>query len=1087
MDVIGNAYEDSGADLTYVGQPRIAKGLCVLGALSQKTVGDIRGQFGQLIPSSKDDENMSLNYYIDNEERHSNSKETSPMGDQGGYGLIPNFACGAPLSTFVFGGISPDEIHPVLNLIQGPPSSTKCKTFTGDSIPFYSDQYINFSFIADYGNFQTDIADDSGQIDANAYYVNNNPIIPPRLDTGITFNGQTINLYQAASPLSTYNIWKMRYPSRYKTATFNIENYIQYEKNFGPVIDFATAAAVQQAYDGPTINQALFATGSKVQISTPKDFVFVERLFPISYDLMYSNRNTNPIAAYYSLIKCDDGTIDAPNPTKVNMNGGINCGFQMDFKCSGIDQNYSTANGSVTPSIVINWGDQDNQPANVINKFQLIISGQGTELRYFNPTKQIANIATNEGTPTPVDTRWIRVNLKNGHTLKEDSQNFSVFIHYAGPYMYIGFGSGAAVNWDYLGPVDDDSNDLSNKKLSLQISEDATVAIGVGYMNCVFQYGPMAFKNYNNQRITNITSITNKEYLNYIDFSFIAPDGKQSYLDPKNIQNNFYNLAYTTPNDAKNKDTNMSFAPDWRSPIKNQFNFIWRVPPTLITTGAAQYNEVNPLFYTSGTLQYNTTFEGPVFFEITNNITPEIQANPPYIPLNVDASNRVSGNATNGTEAFNPTALIRNYSWGDISRYLIGWEFTCGTEQNTNSSYLGMNGTATFKDMALDPMGRKILTLIDGNKTVISLGAGYSSDYPVVFGQGVIESISTVRSSTGTVTTMKFKDVGTYLFENSKFKDPYIFSGMKYRRVIQSVLEIIGFSNYFSQRPDTADPNWALAVNLRASVSQLRRSIVAGAMKADINSPPLQVIKQVLSVMIQKNATPIMFWDCIDQLFRMEWRQAPEFIETLYFAGYNNAQDSLLPNTQNTDEDIANGLNRDWQHGVLVSDWTINSEFQNLIYKMIIYSSDAVGKLISYQRYVPNAISDVIWNKLNNLENINIKDIPTGYIGHELIRFATDSQIIFEDKPALYRFGDSLFDTTVGKTYQTINFKIYVTRPLIHWGRFVVQTFVGDNAVQTDPFYYKEVNYSFNKESNQITAEVKGESTPPLKTILGDR
>ena len=1095
MDVFGVSADDTGLGNQYVGEPRIAKGLCVIGALRQKTTGSVQGQFAKLVPDSKDDADgpgMSLNYYIDNEERHSNSKETTSMGPEGGYGLFVNNACGAPMSTFVFGGIAPAGIeanHPVLNLIQGPPSTQKCVTFTGDSIPYYAAPYINFSDTALFGSVETDIVDDSGQVDVNAYYVNNNPLIPTRHDDGITFNGGAFDLYSAAKPLMTYNIWKMRYPARFQTSTFNIENYIEYVQDFGPIINTATASATAQAYDGPLINQMLFATGSKVSISTPKDFVFVERLYPISNDLLYTNFQTNPIMAYYSLIGCDDGTIDAPSPVGVTMTGGQNCGFQMHFECSGIDPSYSASKGSLAPSIIINWGDQNTQSATSINKFQLVVSSQGTELRYFNPTKQIYNVATNEGVPTPVDTRWIRLKLPNGRSLTQDSVSFSVYIHYAGPYMFIGFGdlgNQQSVQWYSLGPVDDDSQPKGGK-LDLSISDQATVAIGLGYMNAVFQYGPMTFKNYNNQNITNSQSIVNKEYLNHFDFTFTAPQGKQQYLDTKTIQNNFYNLAYTTRSAAANKDTNMSYAPDWRTPLKNQFGFVWRTPITLLPTGAAEADQVDPLYYIQGTLQYSTTFEGPVFYEITNNITPITQPNPPYVPLNVNASNRVVGNTTNGTDQNNLNALIRNFSWGDISTYLTEWEMTYSCEDTANSSYLSMNGTATFKDMTLDTLGRKILTAIGKNRMTISLGAGYTADYPVIFGQGVITSIKTRRNGKGSITTMKFEDIGTHLLKKSIFKDPYIFGGMKYRRVVQSILQILGFEQYYSQRPDTINVDWGNALNLRASVNGLQPSIIGGSVRVDSTTVPYNVMQTFLKVMIEKNAVPIFWWDCVDQLFRMEWRQAPEFVENLYFAGYNSGNTgALLPNTQNTPEDIANSINRDWQHGVLVDSWDMDTGYQNLIYKLTLWAKDSIGKLMSYQYFAPNAISDNVWNSLNNLKNVRMEDIPGGYIGYENIRFDKDDNAIFEDKNALYKFGDAIVDSIIGNPYDTIDFQVYVTRPLLHWGRFALLTFIGDGSAQTEPYFYKNVHYKFTKGQNIITADIKGEYTPPLKAIMGN-
>jgi len=1096
MDIFGASSDDTGLGNQYVGEPRIARGLCVIGGLNQKSTGGIRGTFAKLTPDAKDDssgQQMSLNYYIDNQNRHKNSKETTTMGPEGGYGLYVNNACGAPMSTFVFGGISPASMeanHPVLNLIQGPPSSQKC-TFSDGSIPYYDSPYINFSYQPQqYGSTEQDIVDDSGLVNFNAYYINNNPLIPTMHSNGITSNGAAFDLYSASKPLMTYNIWQINYPSRFRTSTFDIKNYIEYSQDFGPIINTATASATALAYDGPIINQFISERGAKVSVSTPKDFVTVERLYPISNDLLYSNFQTNPVLSYYSLVNCDDGTLDAPSAIPVSMTGAQNCGFQIHFECSGIDSSYSASTGSVAPSISINWGDQNVQSATSINQFQLIISSQGTELRYFNPTKQIYNVATNEGTPTPVDARWVKIKLPNGKSLLPNSVSFSVYVHYAGPYMFVGFGdlgNSSDVQWYSLGPVDNDAQQ-KGQKLNLMISDQATIVIGIGYMTALFQYGPMTFKNYNKQNITNATSIVNKEYLNYFDFTFTAPGDKQQYLDTKLIQKNFYSLAYTGLTNTTNaKDTNMSYAPDWRNATNNQFSFVWRTPITLLPTGASQVDQVDPLYYIQGTLQYNTTFEGPVFYEITNNITPSIQPLPPYIPLNINAGNRVIGSTTNGTDQYNPNSLINNFSWGDISTYLTRWNMSYACEDNANSSYLSMSGSATFKDMGLDILGRKILTALDGNRMTISLGAGYTTDYPVIFGQGVITKVSTERDGTGTITTISFEDIGTYLLRHCKFKDPYIFSGMKYCRIIQSILTILGFDKYYSQRPNSVNSAWSQAMTLRANASGLPTSIKGGSIRVDSNTVPYSVMKTFLQLIIEKGATPIFWWDCVDQLFRTEWRQAPEFLETLYFAGYNSGNNNaLLPNTQNTPDDIVNNLNRDWQHGVLVKSWKSDVQYQNYIYKLTIWAKDCIGKLMSYNYYAPNAISQDVWNKLNNLKNIQMQDIPTGYVGYEHITFDDGGNLpVFEDKNALYKYGDALRDSYTGKPYETINFEVYVTRPLLHWGRFSLQTFIGDGSPQTEPYFYKKVNYTYEKNKNIIIADIEGEYIQPLKAIGG--
>lgn len=1077
-DAFGNTEKTSGVGHQYIGEARSSSVLCQIGALNLKSTGHIAGKFSRLTPDISNESHPStLNFYLESTKRHEKSKELQQLEEPGaGFILHANASPGAPMSTFVYGGIAADEPHPVLNLIKGPPKTAPITTITNSSIEFYTEPYITYTRDAFYGDIETDLSNVDSSADINAYYVNNNPLIPTRKDENIT-------IYDDASTLHTYNIWKLKYPSRFTTDSFNIEDYISYMKNFGPIVE---SAGLEEAYDGPLITQQVYASGSKVSIASPKDFVFAERIYPISYDLLYKNRNSgSSVKAYYSLILTDDGNLAAAAPKEVNMNGGINCGFQMNLSCSGIDPNYLAKEGAVAPRIVINWGDYAGEAnADSISRFQLIISGQGTELRFYNPTLKNQRLGDNVGEATSVNSRWQKIQLPNGPQLSGESADIQIYIHYAGPYMLIGFdgGGNGTPKWYAFGPVEDDSNPFY--KLNPSISSEATVAIGVGYMTCVFQYGPMTFKNYNNQNITNVQALQNEEHLNYVDFAFTAPEDKLQYLDQDDIEENFYNLRYISRSDAKNQDTNMSYAPDWRTDPKTQLSFVWREGPAILPTSADDPQEVDVQYYTKGTLRFNTTFESPIFFEVTNNITPTIQPEPPYVPLNINDDRRVVGSRENGivNSDSGPDELIRNFKWGDLSGYLTEWSMSYSCEDSANSSYMGMKGRAVFENLALDDTGRKILSAMNNNFMTITLGAGYGEATPIVYGQGVIENVNTTRSSKGSTTVVQFTDIGTHLLAEKNFKDPYIFGGMKYRRIVQSILEILGLDKYYSQRPESASENWARALNLRAALSALQRTVAAGVLRADIRTIPLVVLKKVLSIMIEKDATPVMFWDAVDELYRLEWRQDSEFLETLYFAGYRRDDGySVLPNNQ---EDDDSELRLDWQHGVLTNNWANNTEFQNLIQKLLLYAKDVNGKLISYQHYPPNAISDSTWDTLNDLENISIDDIPSGYVGYERIRFSQDDAAIFEDRQALYRYGDAVSASIVGKPYNTIQFQIYVTRPLLHWGRFQLKSFIGNSSVHTEPYYYKSVEYKYEKARNIITADVTGEYTPPLKHIV---
>ena len=119
-------------------------------------------------------------------------------------------------------------------------------------------------------------------------------------------------------------------------------------------------------------------------------------------------------------------------------------------------------------------------------------------------------------------------------------------------------------------------------------------------------------------------------------------------------------------------------------------------------------------------------------------------------------------------------------------------------------------------------------------------------------------------------------------------------------------------------------------------------------------------------------------------------------------------------------------------------------------------------------------------NIINSL--INTASVPAGYIGfRKFIKDSYEQNELPSDQ--LVRFKHNQNVKIIRTPFHSISFSCYVTKPLKSYGTFVVKVFVDNSAINpvyniTDKYIYKSIDYSYNKNSNTITASVQGFAQP---------
>jgi hypothetical protein len=972
----------------------------------------------------------------------------------GGTSPIPNQYVGASLCTFAYGGIAPDDgktgndKHPMLNLIKGPKPTVSYDE--SDNAIFKYDP--TFASEANYG----------GTVGDGADYPDYTTVTPPSPSTKSPFVPSTANTRYGDAPiLSTYNIWKLNNTD---------ETKLTYQKNFGPKFP--------DGYQGPTIRQVINSDGScALEVAAQNVEADIQRIFPISRDLMYEEG----AKLYYPT------TSGQTFSREIKARGGKNCGFQIHFKHASVAAMTNPKAGDSTGSIRIVWGNIGDYPkkGDYITNYQLtLVPGKAPELKFYHPGK-------GEWTSFPL----------NGPTF--GSGSYSVYVHYAGPSLLIGFDTDMS-QWNAFTPIDDRPSGDYARVYEHLIDETASIRMILTNITTAFRYGGIAFNNYNpEQRVPDSEGVIDPDSdYGFTKVQFSAPANKASTISQEAIQANLTRHRYLGKSLQDFEDdfeSNASCYGDWRSA---EPEMVYLQTSLTTTTLGVQVE---------GIVRCKTTIEGPHLLHIRNTDAGTATASQGQT-VGESASGSFSSQSATPLSVDTPATAVRarvveELPWGDISQWLTGWEVDYSLTGN-NRTIMEGRANITLVNMALSDEGSQILDVLENNNLVVTLAAGYG-DTPVYF-QGIVESQKTVRDGDKMVTILTATDIATKCLSDIPFRSVLYFGGMRYGRILDYCLACSGFGDHYVRQTSSNGEQFTVFqnnMNFRLSNSPISESLANDVLNANFKKVILDVVRPTLELISSREALPVLFWDPQEQLVRINWRYEPDAQDSLTFLGAPTAENiAFYPNTDpdslltETDTVVLSGDEGEDTgeveeppvdplavHGVLQSKYTIFTNNNQLVAGITLYGQALDSRMIVEDRVFEDAFSEAALQRLKDSvgQGKGADAAQIGYVGYRKHIVDTTKTTTIPDKLALKRYVDDLERDFLRQTYQTIEFDCYVARPLNHQSTFVIQTFVG-NAVPdvTDAYLYRQVSYSFDKASNTITAAVKGEKFPTMIRAL---
>jgi hypothetical protein len=479
-----------GRPQTMSNPPKKIIGHCFIGAAYAPSRGNIDGRSARSLVTQNSDNLIPQTYFYQADKSVSDRLTACA---QGAGGIMPeaNGQIGAPLSTFVYGGITPDAVHPQLTLIKGPPVG-----------PTYNPTFSSTAALG--GTVGGGTLAPSSQEPS----VSDRPVHPPQYPTVPAVQAASGAPFDSATtPIATYNIWQITNLDAATAAA------ITYKQNFGPLYP--------NSYDSARIRQNTGVDGSMyVEVTAQNVTAHVRRVFPIASDLLY-DPNTS---LYY------------PHPTLANLNravqarGGENCGFQLHFIHSEVTQMSNPNSKQVTGGISIFWGAADTpKGGSLIQNFNLILYPDKTpELYFFHPRKQV----------------WENFPLQGPAF---GSGEFEIYVHYAGPHMLIGFEADPS-GWNCFTPHDDDRD--WSKAYYPSIPADAGIGMIFDNITAAFQYGPIAFNSYHPEKVATQADFNNGLDQGTIQVPMSVPSSQQALIDPAFVNGQFQGLRFDRDSSA---------------------------------------------------------------------------------------------------------------------------------------------------------------------------------------------------------------------------------------------------------------------------------------------------------------------------------------------------------------------------------------------------------------------------------------------------------------------------------------------------------------------------------------------------------
>jgi hypothetical protein len=999
---------------------------CVIGAVNLPEVGSIQSVQSRN-RQQKDKTNTITATYSHQIERSTFSKKLDTLASGTG-GIIPklNLNIGAPACTFGEGAIGPDMAHPVLDLLSG---ASKSKFGNATYVVPAGSPIIEQRLTESITNTPNNVLDDQMLRTGGSGFI---PFYKRAPYTDLTTR-------------TTYNIWQQVTRADFVKTFFVNLGVTNYEPN--------GYAHISTQYNG---------TGSQVTVHAQNTKCLVKRVFPIADDLLYESPNI-----YFSKV----GDV-AVVPKVVQAKGGVNCGFWLRFNhtkpSAFIDGSDSTPENS---SIVINFGKSGK--SKYISNFSIFLQTNRLFLRYENPFN---------GNLVEIPLQGKTLGLNN-------STEFDVFVHFAGPNMYIGFDPDVST-WNSIEPqkLNSESEKTNYGEYSeCRIPKDSIIQILFANLQCSYTYSPICFDNLNYEEVNS----TNTESFNGISVTGTQGHGKiKIHGDVAVGTDTFTESALNTDLFTRKNPTNVlndpasdlkqttkeapTYYSDWRrindgkGGIISDSDYIKNPEFYYRELNRARDNSLpqNPRFSIDGAVTFNTTIEGPVFFYLRNYTT--------------TTDKKVSG--------------INKPLWGeysDVTGYLVSVRVDEEFD-NKNLSYRRSNATLVFRNMTNDLIGRQILNALQENILTFTIKAGYGNDKHTFF-QGMTKSVKVLRQPDKYEIEIKCDDIGDTLLSGIHFNvvNPVSLHFRTYQYILEDCFEFAGLAKYYMPRSRVSDFDvlYDIYFNQYTGLPQYQNALSSRVISASRDKKIKDIVQNLLAMMIHvssptganlANNLPVIYWNPEKELFELTTRGADN-AEELFFAGDATVDGQGITYLVNSNPEGLHGLATD-------SGWTEETNVNNLHSQVVLIHQNFDGYpsiFNSNNNFINQAVGDSAYNRLNALVGPNVQyQEVLGYVGFNKDDYYNDQMPPNSGLIQSKILGKQIFDArenVARRTFQSLSVNVYVTKPLKSYGKFKIKSFAGGVEFDTtEEYIYSSVSYEIDVDKNLIKARVEGSYFPQI-------
>ena len=784
----------------------------------------------------------------------------------------------------------------------------------------------------------------------------------------------------------------------------------------------------------------------------------VKRVFPVSKDAAYDQNAAYLFPTYTPTTNFTSIQQNRPwseavytNPAvvgnanfaydEIKSTGGDNCGFHI--RLSNITMN------TLDSKIRIELNDESATKKNdTIFGLSLTLTPDQVPVIEYKYYKSSTNDGLNykEYTRTLTDVKLPIFDHRN-------PKGTDIFVHFVGSVIMIGFDQ--QINtWISINPEESGSTVIEPF-----FSKDKTF-IKLKVLSCSFRmrYSAIMFRNIdiaNGFIDTGATSPTRNKYVqnSYILADFTSSPNKIANVSAANLLSSFRSNKYLGRNATVYNslaDKVVSYFGDWRNPnttANPDFTYT-----EIYDSGSLYQSYVRR----AGKLYYNSYIESPLYlsFESGNNniVTPE---------------------------------LLQPISNGNLSPYVTSWSCNIKSE-NPNFSFISKTGSIKLSNLDTDAYGLRVLELLEHNIIAVSVSAGYGDVLEPYF-DGVITNVSTQRKGSGSDTTLTVQDLSTYIFDNMYFDNMVPFGTRTLKTSIQACMNFSGFSDWYKiENNAELLPNEATSTGKIDGLS-LRINPNASSNQDVIKASPIdKILPKLQNFLTRLNALgnqATFRWDEKQKLFILDARYL-HLDDDLKFTGINNVVPGTTSGQKINVNPTRNFSTPDW-HGLLTDGFSVDTNLDSLAYGVNTYgiTSGVIGS-VSYETDEQFHAASLSLNAKTNIINslINTASVPAGYIGfRKFIKDSYEQNELPSDQ--LVRFKHNQNVKIIRTPFHSISFSCYVTKPLKSYGTFVVKVFVDNSAINpvyniTDKYIYKSIDYSYNKNSNTITASVQGFAQP---------